>query len=153
MPLWSCRGSPGHRHVRSFNGGSCLRATGAEPQRSGDRMTARPTPCRDPSSADARRTAVPLYFGPDGAELFGWFHRPDGSAAGPVIVICPPAGLPDDHVASGLRHLAEALLAPACQHFDSTITVPAIHQVPTTSRAGSTRGSRVWDTPSRKRDG
>ena len=37
------------------------------------------------SSQDARRTAVPLYFGPDGAKLFGWFHRPDGSARGPVI--------------------------------------------------------------------
>jgi len=60
------------------------------------------------SSQDARRTAVPLHFGPDGAELFGWFHRPDGSARGPVIVICPPLGYPMIMSHRGLRHLAEA---------------------------------------------
>ncbi len=48
--------------------------------------------CAGILSQDATRTAVPLYFGPDGAELFGWFHRPDGSARGPVIVICSAAG-------------------------------------------------------------
>ena len=58
--------------------------------------------------SDARRTAVPLYFGPDGAELFGWFHQPDGAARGPVIVICPPLGYTMIMAHRGLRHLAEA---------------------------------------------
>ena len=60
------------------------------------------------SSRDVTGTAVPLYFGPDGAKLFGWLHKPDGSPTGPVIVICSPVGFPMIMSHRGLRHLAQA---------------------------------------------
>ena len=46
-------------------------------------MTAVTDAVPEATRQDAKRTAVPLYFGPEGAELFGWFHRPDGVGARP----------------------------------------------------------------------
>ena len=71
-------------------------------------MTTMPQVATDTSGLHAKRTAVPVYFGPDGRKLFGWFHRPEGAARGPAIVICPPLGYPMIMSHRGLRHLAEA---------------------------------------------
>jgi predicted alpha/beta hydrolase len=57
------------------------------------------------------RPAVPVYFGPEGARLFGWFHPPSGSVTGPVVVICPAVGFPMIMSHRGLRHLAESSAA------------------------------------------
>ena len=57
---------------------------------------------------DQRRTALPVYFGPEGRKLFGWFHRPASAPTGPAMVICPPLGYPMIISHRGLRHLAAA---------------------------------------------
>lgn len=36
--------------------------------------------------------ATPVWFGPKGRLLFGWFHRPENGRARGGVVICPPLG-------------------------------------------------------------
>lgn len=57
---------------------------------------------------DAPGPAAPVYFGPEGRKLFGWFHAPAGPPTGPVVVICPPLGFSMIMSHRGLRHLAES---------------------------------------------
>jgi alpha/beta superfamily hydrolase len=70
-------------------------------------MTAVSDAVAERTGRETKRAALPLYFGPDAAGLFGWFH-PGKSAPGPVMVICPPLGYPMIMSHRGLRHLAEA---------------------------------------------
>lgn len=54
----------------------------------------------------------PTYFGPEGAGLFGWLHRPAaGSRAGFGFVICNPFGFEEVCAHRSLRHLAQAAAA------------------------------------------
>ena len=65
--------------------------------------------------------AEALYFGPEGASLFGWLHRPaPGSLAGFGLVICNPFGFESLSAHRGLRTLAEAGAAAGlpCLRFD-----------------------------------
>jgi alpha-beta hydrolase superfamily lysophospholipase len=56
--------------------------------------------------------ATPLYFGPAGAGLFGWLHRPAAGAGGGVgLVICNPFGFEEVCAHRGLQHLAAATAA------------------------------------------
>lgn len=66
-------------------------------------------------------TAEALYFGPEGASLFGWLHRPaPGSEAAFGLVICNPFGFESLSAHRGLRALAEAGAAAGlpCLRFD-----------------------------------
>jgi alpha-beta hydrolase superfamily lysophospholipase len=49
----------------------------------------------------------PIYFGPDGSKLFGWFHGPGTRTCG--VVLCPPMGYEAICSHRALRHLAERL--------------------------------------------
>jgi len=54
----------------------------------------------------------PLYFGPAGAGLFGWLHRPAAARAGGVgLVVCNPFGFEEVCAHRALRHLAMATAA------------------------------------------
>jgi len=55
--------------------------------------------------------ATPLYFGPAGAGLFGWLHRPAAGAGGVGLVICNPFGFEEVCAHRGLQHLAAATAA------------------------------------------
>jgi alpha-beta hydrolase superfamily lysophospholipase len=57
----------------------------------------------------AARASRPLFFGPDGRVLFGWFHPPQAPSRRTGVVLCNPIG--DDYVRAhrALRHLAEHL--------------------------------------------
>ena len=51
--------------------------------------------------------AQALYFGPAGAECFGWLHAPrDAACSGLGLVICSPFGHEDQSTYRGLRELA-----------------------------------------------
>lgn len=50
-----------------------------------------------------------FYFGPEGAELFGWLHGPDASRRkGLGLLICNPFGFEEACAHRSLRHFAEA---------------------------------------------
>ena len=52
-------------------------------------------------------TPLPFYFGPVGAECFGWLHAPRAEArSGMGLVICSPFGHEDRAAHRGLRQLA-----------------------------------------------
>lgn len=60
------------------------------------------------SAAPAR----PLYFGPEGARLFGWLHMPEPEARrGVGVVVCNPFGFEEVCAHRSLRHFAQALSA------------------------------------------
>lgn len=50
----------------------------------------------------------PFYFGPEGAELFGWLHGPRAAHQGLGLVICNPFGFEEVCAHRSLRHFAEA---------------------------------------------
>src|SRR5688572_8973417 len=57
-------------------------------------------------------TPQPVFFGPVGAALFGWLHRPaDGGNADFGLVICNPFGFEEVCAHRSLRHLACAAAA------------------------------------------
>ncbi|MBC7957200.1 MAG: alpha/beta hydrolase [Cytophagales bacterium] len=54
----------------------------------------------------------PFYFGPEGAELFGWLHGPDAARRqGLGLLICNPFGFEEACAHRSLRHFAEAASA------------------------------------------
>lgn len=54
----------------------------------------------------------PVYFGPDGQQLFGWLHRPAHSAtSGLALVVCSPFGFEEVCAHRALRDIAEAAAA------------------------------------------
>ena len=56
--------------------------------------------------------ARPLYFGPDGARLFGWLHLPAPEARrGLGVVVCNPFGFEEVCAHRSLRHFAMAFSA------------------------------------------
>src|SRR5438270_2246619 len=54
-------------------------------------------------------TATPLWFGPDGRELFAWLHVPDSGTARAGVVLCPPVGYEYAATHRTFRTLAERL--------------------------------------------
>jgi alpha-beta hydrolase superfamily lysophospholipase len=66
-------------------------------------------PCIKPHGARIASLAESIYFGPDGARLFGWLHRPSvGTGTDMGLVICPPFGYEAICSHRAARSLAEA---------------------------------------------
>src|ERR1700722_17981292 len=55
--------------------------------------------------------AESIYFGPDGARLFGWLHRPRVAKTDTGLVICQPFGYEAICSHRAARSLAEAAAA------------------------------------------
>lgn len=57
-------------------------------------------------------SAEPLYFGPEGARLFGWLHMPaPETRRGPGVVVCNPFGFEEVCAHRSLRQLADGFCA------------------------------------------
>ncbi|HXW33520.1 MAG TPA: alpha/beta hydrolase family protein [Acidimicrobiales bacterium] len=54
-------------------------------------------------------SATPLWFGPEEAPLFGWFHAPEGGRARCAAVLCPAIGFEGAGAHYTFRKLAEGL--------------------------------------------
>ncbi len=53
----------------------------------------------------------PFYFGPQGAELFGWLHHPCAARQGLGLVVCNPFGFEEVCAHRSLRHFADEACA------------------------------------------
>ncbi len=65
--------------------------------------------------------AAPFYFGPEGAELFGWMHDASGSSRqGLGVLICNPFGFEEVCSHRSLKHFAESFSSAgfACLRYD-----------------------------------